>query len=58
MNDSAISPEQTEQAMFSDEVSDQALENAACAGPYTPYTLGFCHPTDRCTAPAMPPLRG
>lgn len=53
MNHTATACAHNEEALFGDEVSDQALENAAGAGRYS---LSFCNPTDRCTAPATPPL--
>jgi hypothetical protein len=53
MSDTATRHGQIEDEIFSDDVSDEALEGAAGADPYT---FGFCHPTDRCTAPAMPAL--
>ena len=53
MNDMAIEFDQRQEDIFGYELTDEALEAAAFAGAYT---LAYCHPTDRCTAPAMPAL--
>jgi hypothetical protein len=53
MNEAVTRIDQGENAVFGDEVSDEALEIAAGAGVYM---TGTYHPTDRCTAPALPPL--
>jgi hypothetical protein len=53
MSGTATRHGQIEDEIFSDEVSDDALESAAGANSYT---LAFCHPTDTSTAPAMPAL--
>jgi len=53
MNDTTVRRDQVEEEIFSDAVSDEALEVAAAAGPNT---TDWCAVTSKCTAPALAAL--
>ena len=53
MDDTATRFDQIEEGIFSDEISDEALETAAAA---SSFTTEWCAATSRCTAPAVTSL--